>query len=858
MTWGGTPRAETEKVSQEKSGSLDLACELAVLGTGLVTPLGADVKETVFAYAAGTYEVSASPYLKTVDPFGDLSPSPEEDLRDEDVLRVDARCCPWLGHRLDQLNRLVLMAQSAAGEALMVRSQAGTGPFRGKLALFIIVAPPRAGFGVPEQTTLKDTLQERLGVPKSTLHHGDVALYDLFKEATKTLAEKQADGVLIVAVDTQISLHSAARQVEDPQSNWLPLRPPLGEGAGALLLVHPHQSHQKGQSFAHITGACAIGGRAKLDNDEIVNGLPLTGLLSRVREKGVHVAAYGPRASSVLSSREWDLAFARNRGVLVEGSAITSLESTMGVLGAATSTISLAYAIGAYFWGALNYDGVAEDAMAPIVVWGLGHDSRRGILTAGLKRMRSEQAAVEFASSRGRPKSHFLESSRVLEPAPESSIPVVPDLAMLVTFDLDGGHPIPKQELQEGVLFAMFDEAKMVAKHRVERHLEEGPGEDAQFFRLQDAAASYGQASPPQLQKWWRTQLEGEDSYRSFVLAYTWSAWSQDDAMSMLQNDLALLPEVAREDAVLAGQALALSPRPRLELVGTMRQWAAHPHPVVSGTALAALGHCGHLDSQYIASALGGELNPLVAEILLRAVGQLTAGSVSSWLPVVERWIYSEDPRLAWHAVRAATLHGSDVALWVLRREGEATAAPFACRLGSHAAELLVLAGEAQDASLLAKWVQSETMTPAWLKNIALFGNIQVFEFLLRYLGDEDLSEDAADALEILLGPLVEPLERDSPGAWRRAVATLKFDPAKRYRLGKCWGPERLREEFSLGQLSTLDMEFRLAEFQLRLGRAFVDSQQRWCKDYYVHVQQLVQSIPPLSEVHQGTWLKSK
>src|SRR5690606_16534088 len=120
------------------------------------------------------------------------------------------------------------------------------------------------------------------------------------------------------------------------------------------------------------------------ENEEPIDGLPLTGLLNRVREKGCHVAAYGPQEFDPLGSREWGLAHCRNRGVLLDGSPVTSLEEDLGLLGAAASTVSLAFVVAAHYFGAVEYEGVQPGAYAPVIVWGLGDSSRRGILTTGL------------------------------------------------------------------------------------------------------------------------------------------------------------------------------------------------------------------------------------------------------------------------------------------------------------------------------------------------------------------------------------------------------------------------------------------------------------------------------------------
>src|SRR5690606_17436367 len=109
----------------------------------------------------------------------------------------------------------------------------------------------------------------------------------------------------------------------------------------------------------------------------------------------------------------------------------------------------------------------------------------------------------------------------------------------------------PEQEAE--AVFQLLQECKQVARHRRFRHLIEAPGEDKQFFRLQDAIASFGVSSFDYVKTWWRACLEDDDPHRSFVLAYTWASWAHPDALHHLLGELTLLPETAREDAHLAG-----------------------------------------------------------------------------------------------------------------------------------------------------------------------------------------------------------------------------------------------------------------------------------------------------------------
>lgn len=833
----------------------DLDCSLTVMGVGLVTPAGADLKESVFVYETGTFDVPPSPYQQ-VPPAPYLA-SHEEELGEEpDDLRVDVRCCPWLGHRYSLFDRLCSMALTAAREALVLRTPQGQRPFQGRLHLMTIVSSSRPDFGPDQQNQLQAYLRQELGPVDSSLSTGDAAVFECLKRAEALFAQGGVDAVLLVAADSFISLSAAAGRVQFPGSPWAPLLPPLGEGAAALLLTHPHRAREFGTQLADITGAGFLEGRARHDNEELIDGLPLTWLLAQVGTKGAHVAAYGPHGSSSLGRREWDLALVRNRRVLLDDSPVFCLEERLGLLGAAATTVSLAFAIGSYYYGAVSFDGVAEGSLAPIFVWGLGEDSRRGVVTAHLHKIPHEQAAQEFASSQGAPKLQPLRVRPEWGSFPPVLAPSAPDLLAWVRFDEQRGQAVDKSIHEAEVVPSLLEEATLVARHRMERHLAEAADEEQQFFRLQDAVASFGKASREYLDAWWLQALEGDDPYRSFVLAYTYASWAEPDALHLFVEKMAQLPEGARRDAHYAGRALALTPQPHI--ASYLAEWAGHPHPVVAGAALAGLSHLGQLEPAYFASVLGQGVPTVIADVLLYHAAYLPSRAVVPWLSLIERWMRSPDPRLSWHAARAATLQGSDNPLWALRQEAQGDDFPLARRWGPSAAQLLVWAGDAEDGALLPRWVQSQRMSAEWLRQLALFGHPQIFTFLLRFLGDEDLSEAAASALEILFGPVVDPLEREEPASWIAAVEQLRLDPTKRYRLGKLWSPARLAEEIQHGQLSWLDTDSRLAEFQRRLGSPLLVAKQGWGSKWLPELQQMALSLSPLDESYHGTWVKKR
>src|SRR5690606_578708 len=198
------------------------------------------------------------------------APSDEELGEEPDDLRVEVRCCPWLGHRYSLLDRVCSMALTAAREALLVRTPQGVQPFHGRLHLITVLSSPRRDFGQDEQSQVQAYLRRELGPVESDLSMGDAAAFDGLRRAEALLAQGTVDAVLLVAADSLVSLSSAATRVQFPGSPWMPLLPPLGEAAAALLLTHPHRAREFGSQLADITGTGVLEGKARHDNEEVI------------------------------------------------------------------------------------------------------------------------------------------------------------------------------------------------------------------------------------------------------------------------------------------------------------------------------------------------------------------------------------------------------------------------------------------------------------------------------------------------------------------------------------------------------------------------------------------------------------
>ena len=162
-------------------------------------------------------------------------------------------------------------------------------------------------------------------------------------------------------------------------------------------------------------------------------------------------------------------------------------------------------------------------------------------------------------------------------------------------------------------------------------------------------------------------------------------------------------------------------------------------------------------------------------------------------VPPIERvlpLLHHADPEVAWEAARAVTLWGAPDALRAVR-EGQ----PLGATLGARAAELFVMAGEADDIAHIEGLARAHPLTPELLDAIGRFGSPLAWSFVLHFLLDRELCEAAEGALLMLFGPLVPPDATRRPSAWRDALAERDLDPALRYRHGELWTPALVADD---------------------------------------------------------------
>jgi hypothetical protein len=123
-------------------------------------------------------------------------------------------------------------------------------------------------------------------------------------------------------------------------------------------------------------------GAATDENDEPIDGGPLSALLWDAPKKERVLSAFGQHGVDTLRAYEWQMATARNARLFHEDCAFVCPESTIGTVGAAAGALNLAYGI-----AALRHD-VLEDPRArkaPFAAWAMSRDGARGLAIGRLE-----------------------------------------------------------------------------------------------------------------------------------------------------------------------------------------------------------------------------------------------------------------------------------------------------------------------------------------------------------------------------------------------------------------------------------------------------------------------------------------
>ncbi|UQA63182.1 hypothetical protein [Polyangium aurulentum] len=339
---------------------------LAVIGMGLVSPLGLTPEEHAFFVRAG------------------VGPQAPGAFRDKHGDPIPAAYCAFLGAALpvgDRLRALGALAHATATEgwqerAALVQKNGARAPG----PVFVVTGAPRTGLAEADRRAIEVGVGEAAG-RRPERFTGEAGFFAALARAAEHLEQRAESAAVIVAADSFIApaaLEEWRRMGTTPWESDLP-RP--AEAAAAVLVMLPDEAQRVGiEVLATVAASATKMGAANDDNDEIVDGAALTALVRALPALGEPFgASFGQHGGSGLRRREWEMAAARNASRFDPTCAYVCLESKVGSFGAAAGAAALVHGIAVHRHRAWPEE--PRDA-APFVAWAISRDGTRGICAA--------------------------------------------------------------------------------------------------------------------------------------------------------------------------------------------------------------------------------------------------------------------------------------------------------------------------------------------------------------------------------------------------------------------------------------------------------------------------------------------
>jgi 3-oxoacyl-(acyl-carrier-protein) synthase len=328
----------------------------AIVGLGMVTPLGVTSEEHVFFIRAGEPPPLPSPFTTASG----------------ETLRV--AYCPFIGAREAMGPRCVAMATAALDEALGPLERLPKGAL-----LFVVTPDDRPGFSSADRAFIERVLLRRTGASAVVASRGAAGAFTALGEMATRLATQEAEVAVLCAVDSFIHVDALAEFLARGRHPWQPAVETPAEGAAVIVLGSP--------AFiaARVGGAASIGtlrgvaseiGASHDDNDLAVDGTAMTQALRRLPFAGPVGTVAGQLNVDPLRSAEWSYALARNADRFQSEHASVSIEDDVGHLGAAAGAMSMAYAIALRRHGATRASGAPGH---PVMAWAISRDGTRGV-----------------------------------------------------------------------------------------------------------------------------------------------------------------------------------------------------------------------------------------------------------------------------------------------------------------------------------------------------------------------------------------------------------------------------------------------------------------------------------------------
>ena len=337
---------------------------LAVVGTGLVTPLARTPAQHAFFARA------------------EIGPAAHGAFVDEDGEPLAVAYCPWLDVQLDVAERLRALAARALADA---RAPLPRGP-KVPLGVLAISGAPRVGLGDADRRALEAMLAPASTHLVARRFTGDAGFFAGLLHAESLLAGEDVRAVVLLAADSFISRAYLAQQVKG-QPDWEASAPPPSEGAAAVMVTTPAIAREDGLTvLATIQLVATAEGEARDDDDAIIDGSAMTSLLRTVSKASRPIGAcFGQHGIGGLRQRTWDLASARCASVFAETCSLSSLEATVGQLGAAAGAAALVHGIAVAEHDAWPVDEGPRPA-GPLLAWAVSPDGLTGLCVATVTR----------------------------------------------------------------------------------------------------------------------------------------------------------------------------------------------------------------------------------------------------------------------------------------------------------------------------------------------------------------------------------------------------------------------------------------------------------------------------------------
>lgn len=331
---------------------------LAILGLGLVSPLGLTPAQHVFFARA------------------EVGPAAPGAFLDADGETMNVAYCPWLGAELPVSDRLAALGAAALGEALA--------PLGGRApsGLHVCTAAPRLGLADGDRGACEAALAGAARVSRPSRTTGEAGFFAALAQARERL-ERGAEAIAaVVAVDSLIAPPLLAGWRRAATTPWEGNLPRPAEAAAAIVLALPAEARRSGLPvLGTLHHAAVLRGEANDDNDAIIDGGPLTALL-RAAAPGPFAAVFGQQAVGNLRRREWDIASARVATSFRPACVFTAVETLVGCVGAAAGAACFAFGAAAMRHRAF-VDEPAEEG--PLLAWSISRDGTRGLCTATMR-----------------------------------------------------------------------------------------------------------------------------------------------------------------------------------------------------------------------------------------------------------------------------------------------------------------------------------------------------------------------------------------------------------------------------------------------------------------------------------------